>query len=560
VNETSGLRRVLEVVAPTMRAALHAGSFVPSSFATPLAIAALAIETPFTVAVTATSSDAEHVTDALRAWLGEDDVALWPGWDTHPLERVSPDAQVMALRTLLRWQIAEGVAPRVIVASARSLAQVLSPEGVHAPLAVRRGAELGRDDFVAGLVALGYRREQAVEHRAELAVRGGIVDVWPAQNDEPIRLDFFGDEIERLTRIDISTQRSTGDVEVALVASAREWLPRDTTRQRADELARRFPWASSTLERLATGQLFDGMEGWMGLFVDQPRTLLDEVAGARVLVVEPDRVRARLGELLEEERELTDVVAATWKATTDVPLLHVSYEEALEGRVDVALESSAAALGATGQLTSPPPVQGDAARIAAHVRSWSPRRRGVVLTSSAAAIARMAEQLRNEGLEVTTDPLRTLDSRITVLESTLPSGFALDEPEVVVWSESDLTGRRSQRRVARARSRTVDGFFDDLSVGSYVVHRQHGVARFSGTTTRAINGVTRDYLILEFKDGQQLLADRADRRADALHRGRRTGALAHGRRGVAKDSGQGARRGVPRRPGTRRPLQTAKRR
>ena len=502
MNETSGLRRVLEVVAPTMRAALHAGSFVPSSFATPLAIAALAIETPFTVAVTATSSDAEHVTDALRAWLGEDDVALWPGWDTHPLERVSPDAQVMALRTLLRWQIAEGVAPRVIVASARSLAQVLSPEGVHAPLAVRRGAELGRDDFVAGLVALGYRREQAVEHRAELAVRGGIVDVWPAQNDEPIRLDFFGDEIERLTRIDISTQRSTGDVEVALVASAREWLPGDTTRQRADELARRFPWASSTLERLATGQLLDGMEGWMGLFVDQPRTLLDEVAGARVLVVEPDRVRARLGELLEEERELTDVVAATWKATTDVPLLHVSYEEALEGRVDVALESSAAALGATGQLTSPPPVQGDAARIAAHVRSWSPRRRGVVLTSSAAAIARMAEQLRNEGLEVTTDPLRTLDSRITVLESTLPSGFALDEPEVVVWSESDLTGRRSQRRVARARSRTVDGFFDDLSVGSYVVHRQHGVARFSGTTTRAINGVTRDYLILEFKDGR----------------------------------------------------------
>ncbi len=502
MSAPGGLRRVLEVVAPTMRAALHAGSFVPSGYATPLAIASLAIETPLTVAVTATSSDAEHVTDALRAWLGDDAVALWPGWDTHPLERVSPDAQVMALRTVLRWQIREGTAPRVIVASARSLAQVLSPEGVQAPFVVRRGVELGRDDFVAGLVALGYRREHAVEHRAELAVRGGIVDVWPAQNDEPIRLDFFGDEVERLTSIDIATQRSTGDLEVALVASAREWLPSEGTRQRADELARRYPWASSTFERLATGQLFDGMEGWMGLFVEEPRTLLDEVAGARVLVVEPDRVRARLTELLEEERELTDVVAATWQATTDVPLLHVGYDEVLADRVDVALEGTASALGATGQLTSPPPVQGDAARIAAHVRSWSPRRRGVVLTSSEAAIGRMAEQLRGEGLEVTTDPQRALDSRITVLESALPSGFALDDPEVVVWSESDLTGRRSQRRVARARSRTVDGFFDDLSVGSYVVHRQHGVARFSGTTTRAINGVTRDYLILEFKDGR----------------------------------------------------------
>ena len=90
----------------------------------------------------------------------------------------------------------------------------------------------------------------------------------------------------------------------------------------------------------------------------------------------------------------------------------------------------------------------------------------------------------------------------SVLESSLPNGFYFDEPEIVVWSESDLTGRRSQRRVARTRTRNVDGFFDDLAVGSYVVHRQHGVARFSGTTTRAINGVTRDYLILEFKDGR----------------------------------------------------------
>ena len=71
-----------------------------------------------------------------------------------------------------------------------------------------------------------------------------------------------------------------------------------------------------------------------------------------------------------------------------------------------------------------------------------------------------------------------------------------------MWSESDLTGRRSVHRAARTRARNVDGFFDDLAIGSYVVHRQHGVAKFSGTTTRAINGVVRDYLILEFKDGR----------------------------------------------------------
>jgi transcription-repair coupling factor (superfamily II helicase) len=493
---------VLEIVAPTIRASVSTGSFSPSTYATPLAIAALSLETPFTIAVTATSSDAEHVRDALAAWLGESDVALWPGWDTHPLERVSPDSQVMAMRALLRWQIQEGRAPRVVVASARSIAQLLSPEPLRAPYVLRRASEINRDEFVAGLVAMGYRREHLVEHRAEIAVRGGIVDVWPAQNDEPLRFDFFGDEIERLTVFDIATQRSTHDVDEAVIAPAREWLPGDVTRERAEELLVNEPWARSTFDRLATGQLFDGMEGWMGLFVTEARTLLDEVANAHVVVVEPERVRARLNDLLDEERELTDVVAATWQATTSMPLLHLSYDDVVKGRIDVALETSASSLGSTGQLTSPPVVQGDAARIAAHVREWPKGRRGVVLTSTPAAIERMAEQLRREGLEVTTDPAHVLESRLSVLESSLPSGFSLDEPEVVVWSESDLTGRRSQRRVSRTRARNVDGFFDDLAVGSYVVHRQHGVARFSGTTTRAINGVTRDYLILEFKDGR----------------------------------------------------------
>ncbi len=494
------LRAVLDRVAPSVRASIAAGSFVPSSYATPLALASLALEEEHLVAVVATSSDAELFYDALVAWLGTNEVALWPGWDTHPLERVSPDSLVMAQRSLLRWRIQNGTAPRVIVASARSIAQILSPEVVREPFVLTRGAEIDRDQFIEGLVSMGYRREQLVEHRAEIAVRGGIVDVWPAHADEPIRLDFFGDDIERVTIFDIATQRSTHDVDEVVIGPAREWLPGQRTRERAEKLSQSAPWAQSTFDRIATGQLFDGMEGWMELFVSEPSTFLDEIEGARVVVVETPRVHARLDELLVEERELTDVVAATWRTIDEVPLLHLDYDQVLDGRVTLALDARASTLDSP--LTSPPVVQGDASRIAAHVRGWAKARRGVILTSSAGAIDRMADQLRAEGLEVTTDPARVLEARLSVLESHLPLGFSLEDPEVVVWSESDLTGRRPQRRVARTRTRTVDGFFDDLAVGSYVVHRQHGVARFSGTTTRAINGVTRDYLILEFKDGR----------------------------------------------------------
>ena len=502
MTETTGLRRVLELVAPALRSANATGSFIPSGFATPLAVAAYALEHPGLLVVTATSTEAEQLSDALRALLGGGaDVAFLSAWDTHPLERVSPDSSAMAERALLRWRLNEGERPDVVVAPIRALAQILTPEPATVPWRIERGSERDRDEFLAELVRLGYRRENLVEHRAEFAVRGGIVDVWPAHAGEPVRLDFFGDEIERLTTFDIASQRSVSDLESVLVGPAREWLLSPHTRAQANELVVRDPWGREVFDRLAQGQLFDGMEGWMPLFVEHRRTLLDEVTDLTCLVVEPARVRQRLDDLLDEESELSSAVATTWKATREVPLLHNTFDEVLAGRIDIAVERGLTPSGELS-LTSPPVVQGDPARIAAHVRTWSSARRGVVLTSNAAAVSRMAEQLRAEGLDVSTDPTKVLDARLSVVQSSLPAGFALDHPEVVVWSEADLTGRRSVHRAARTRTRNVDGFFDDLAVGSYVVHRMHGVAKFSGTTTRAINGTTRDYLILEFKDGR----------------------------------------------------------
>ncbi|MDE3083171.1 MAG: transcription-repair coupling factor [Acidobacteriota bacterium] len=494
----TGLTRVLERVAPTLRALLGSDALIPSSYATPLAVGALALEHPHVLAVVATSADADLLTQALAALLGEDDVALWPAWDTHPLERVSPDASVMAARSLLRWRVSTGDAPRVIVASARSISQILPPGQVRSPLEVRRGEVLSRDELLASLVATGYRRESLVEHRAEFAVRGGIVDVWPAQASEPVRLDFFGDEVERLTIFDVATQRSREDLDHTVIAPAREWIPTGDVREALGNVAEANPWARPVLSRLADGELLDGMEGWMMLVAAERRTLLDELSDATILLIEPARVEHRLADLLDEERELADVVGATWGAH-DVPLLHVGRDD-LELANAILIGGALAHAGAT--LTSPPVVQGDASRIAAHVRSWPARRRGVVLTTNPAAVSRMADQLRAEGLEVTTDVSRVLDARLSVLVSDLPAGFALDDADVVVWSEADLTGRRTAHRAVHTRARNVDGFFDDLAVGSYVVHRQHGVARFSGTTTRTMNGTVRDYLVLEFKDGR----------------------------------------------------------
>ena len=138
-------------------------------------------------------------------------VALLPAWDTLPFERVSPEVHTMGQRLAVLWHLlgAGSDPPAVVVASVRALLQSL-PDGerVPGPVSVASGSELDASALVQRLVSLGYRREYQVEHRGELAVRGGIVDVFPSTADLPVRIDLWGDEVDRLTVFDPSDQRS----------------------------------------------------------------------------------------------------------------------------------------------------------------------------------------------------------------------------------------------------------------------------------------------------------------------------------------------------------------
>src|SRR5690606_18186346 len=107
------------------------------------------------------------------------------------------------------------------------------------------------------------RREELVEHRGEFARRGAIIDVFPSTGDAPIRIDLWGDEVDRLTTFSPSDQRSVADVAEALIFPARELIPTERVRERAARLVATEPWGREQWERLAEGALFDGMESWL---------------------------------------------------------------------------------------------------------------------------------------------------------------------------------------------------------------------------------------------------------------------------------------------------------
>ncbi|HVB92761.1 MAG TPA: transcription-repair coupling factor [Acidimicrobiales bacterium] len=457
-------------------------------------------------------------------------VDVFPAWETLPFERVSPDVSTMGKRLRLLWALGGGSAdrgPQVVVAPIKAVLQRLGPwRSAARPVVVSHGDRIAVDGLVTQLVGMGYRRESLVEHRGELAVRGGIVDVFPSTADDPIRIDLWGDEVDRLTRFDVADQRSIDDLDSVELFGCRELVADEGIRRRAGGLVGSAPWGRHQWERIADGELFDGMESWLPWLTDGDELITDLLGDdAVVVMVEPRRVRDRAGELLEEESALADALASTWglqthpaeaepndAGDTTTPRLHIPYDRLLTS-------TSAAVISLVPTAEGPDipavesrgwePILGDGVKLAGQVTSLTLAGYSVVLCSSTPGGAeRLAGILAEEGVTVPVVPtgedadLTTPGARIVV--AAVDTGFVLPGAKVAVLAESDVTGRRRPHRQARTRARPVDGFFDDLAPGNFVVHRQHGVAKYGGMVTRSMGGATRDYLLLEYRGADKL--------------------------------------------------------
>jgi transcription-repair coupling factor (superfamily II helicase) len=471
---------------------------------------------PVVVAL-ANAAESEQLARDLESFLGRGVIGSLPAWDTLPFERVSPEPAVMARRlSLLHALLTDPAhAPSVLVASMRALQQRLSPtiaEG--APVVVRCHECHERDALVERLVALGYRREQQVEHRGELAVRGGILDVFPADGDLPVRLDLFGDEIERLVLFDPSDQRAIAPLAEARIPGCRELLLTEEVRRRARRVASEVPFGRGAFERLAEGVVFDGMESWLPWLDEEERVLADLLGSeALVLAVDANRLRARAAEICDEEAALARALAPTWglEASDDasLPRLHVPYERAMApslARLVSVLPVPSPATTVELEVSAVAPALGDVRRLADTIGGLARRHLAVAIAASTEHSARsIADALLAAGLPaVRREAAELSPGQVEVVVAPIARGAVIERAGLALVSEQDLTGRRRAHRPPRPARRVATGFFDDLVPGAYVVHRRHGIARYLGVTTRAVQGVARDYLLLEFRGGDRL--------------------------------------------------------
>ena len=488
--------------------------------ARPLSIAALAhlsSRRPLIVACP-TGTMAGQLSDDLARFLPEGEVVLFPGWETLPFERVSPSVETMGTRLEVLWRLRhrEGGPdrrPAVIVAGVRALLQKLGPGATTVePIEVRPGGVVDPDELAEQLVTFGYRREELVEHRGEFARRGAIVDVFPSTADAPIRIDLWGDEVDRLTRFAVNDQRSTDDLDEVRIFPARELLPDEALRERAAGLVATEPWGREQWERLAEGLHFEGMESWLPWLTDHDVLLTDVLGDAgKVVLIEPRRMRDRAIDLLAEEDDLARALASTWERDPDksFPRLHADPDVLLgSGGAFWTIDSTADSPDTPAvQASGWGPVGGDGEGLAARLTQLIGQRYRVVVAADGTGSAeRLRALLLDQGLDF---GVAGPDTDLTrpgghVVVAPLHRGCTLPNASIAIVAESDLTGRRRAHRQARPRKRESAGTFEDLKPGNYVVHHQHGVGKYEGMVKRTIGGVERDYLLVAYKGGDKL--------------------------------------------------------
>jgi transcription-repair coupling factor (superfamily II helicase) len=434
------------------------------------------------------------------------DVAHLPAWETLPFEHVSPNVATMASRIEARYKLRSGD-PFVIVGSTRAVTQRISPTTVE-PIVFEPGLEYDLDTTVDRLASLGYLRTDRVEARGDMAVRGGIVDVFAPNADEPIRLDFWGDTLEELRTFSPVSQRSQDHLERAEVFPARELLLDDAMRSRAARLLDDAPWASERWDKMAAGVTFQGMESWLPWLAD-PLTAVDESQGT-VIVFDPQRCADRALDLIREEADLADALAGTWgndgpDASQHPPLYLPLDLESEPGRVVDAPPLPAGPDDEGYEVRGLDAVAGDPESVAAAINLWKTRSVAIVVAMDGVQAAqRVASLLAEHGADLPV--VDTVDSPIAAVTSIgIHDGFVFPALGFGVVGEREVAGRRRSHRTAgRGTRRQTADAYRDLNPGDFVVHHRHGIGRFAGLVHREISGVERDYLLVEYAGEDRL--------------------------------------------------------
>jgi len=491
-----------------------------------------------TRAVLITSDDLamRAVAEAAGYFAPELEILSYPAWDCLPYDRASPSLRATSQRLATLHALQRKPAgPQLLLTTLNAATQrTLTPFRIRQLTArLAPGERIDRDKLAALLQANGYVRTDIVADAGEFAVRGGLVDLYPAGEEHALRLDFFGDEIESVRRFDPSDQRTIDRIDgVTLLPASEALLDEESVKRFRGRYRERFG-ATATgdplYQAISEGRRLAGMEHWLPMLEDKLATLFDHIGADAVIVRESgvagaadarfeavtdyhaNRVRAQSGDPGSYRPLAPDALylaRADWDAAIASKPIHLVspfHEPASPSVVEFNVDGP----------RDFAPERAQAANIyeavAAHARTLTRGGKRLVLASySTGSRERLMGLLADHGLtdvalaETWQAALGAAVKHQAAL-TVLPLDHGFTAPDVALLTEQDMLGDRLVRRARRKKS--ADAFLNELatlSPGDLVVHNDHGIGRYEGLTSIPVGKSPHDCVWLTYAGGDKL--------------------------------------------------------
>ena len=464
-------------------------------------------------------------------------IQTFPNWETLPHERLSPQSDTVAARYKALNMLRTNQPIDILLTPVRALMQpFVKGFGSIAAPKFEAGLQIDMHECASELVSLGYVRTDLVEKRGEFAIRGGLLDIFPPQEDHPVRVEFFDDTIEEVRSFSIADQRTMALIAGSVTAlPSREMALTDDVKKRAGALVEKYPGISDLLGKIANGIAAEGMESLIPALVDSMESLTEVLPeGSKVILVSPDLINSRAGELISTGREFLEAswLNAAHGNTVPIELGRSSFLELAE--VLSALQNrnfnigSVAPFGIDGdnsefaEFEVIEPIRGNIDRFTLQINEKIKAGWRVVITAIGHGTAERYATLLNDAdipMKLIEDLADLTPNVAHVTTSAIRFGFSAPHEKIFLVTERDFVGAKAVNtegaRLAPRRGKRIDPLA--LKDGDYVVHEIHGVGRFIEMVERVVGGTTREYLVIEYassKRGQP--ADRLYLPTDSL--------------------------------------------
>ena len=476
--------------------------------------------------ITTSTRHAEELSQEISSWIGKDLVVNFPAWETLPHERLSPKADTVTARFKALNKISDQKV-RVIVCSVRALLQPIIANDLNTSIIkIQQGLNLQMQELMNQLIRFGFLRSDLVERRGDFAVRGGILDIFPADQDHPIRIDFFGDEIEELSYFSISDQRSLEKIKVEVsIYPCREMLIDEKLKQKARTLGKDFPEIKDLTEKICEGILFEGMESLAAGLVDDFKSITDYLSpSTQIWLIDEPRIKSRAIDLLQTNNEFLQAAWSTvaWSDSKKIEApIELSNKLKIGGFYELnyikqQAEKKKLSLRTLNLYSSDPAdkeldfldeIESYAnkyEKAILDIKSWKKQGYVVVFTAAATGILQRFSEVLNSS-EIANQQISEFDQSINneliwLIKSDIHHGFISFKYKFVLVTDKDLSGQKSSdkdlARMPSKRRKAIDPL--QLNSGDYVVHEQHGVGRYLELITRTTNGASREYLVIEY--------------------------------------------------------------